>query len=267
MKSRIDLHLHSVFSDGKCTPEELAVLCQKAEIRLAALADHDSVSGVKRFKEAAGKLGMSAISGIEMSCVADGTEIHILGYCVDEDNAELNALTDELKRERELRVPKMIEKLRALGMYVEEEDIRSRIIEGGSVGRPHIADELVRKGYVRDRAEAFAKYIGDDGPAYAEKRLIPFAEAIELIHKSGGFAVWAHPGLKFGTKGETLLKRLIAAGLDGVEAYYAKHSPEEAAYYAALAARYGLFTTCGSDFHKPENDTRHGGIGERQGVC
>lgn len=264
---KIDLHLHSYFSDGLCSPEELAELCHKAGLSLAALTDHDTVSGQERFLAAAAALGISAISGIEFSTDYEGQELHILGYCIDCKNENLIHEIGRLRHNREERAPKMIERLRSMGFEISQNELELAIRPGKSIGRPEIAEILKRHGYVSSWEEAFAKYIGKGCPGFVEKENISAEKCIQLINEAGGFAFWAHPALEKGMGGEKTLRELISFGLSGVEAYYAKHTPAQAAYYASLAAKYGLLTSSGSDFHKPDGDIKHAAIGSRSFPC
>lgn len=261
LKKNIDLHLHSNFSDGLSSPEELALLVKKADVRLAALTDHDTVAGTERFLRSALELGFTAIPGIEFSAKHEGKELHILGYGIDIHNEELLSAIEELRKTREKRAPLIIEKLNKLGFALDYAEITKNIQPGKAIGRPEIAEMLVRHGYVKNWSEAFSKYIGDNGPAFVDKEKIPAEECIRLIKNAGGFAVLAHPALELGMSGEKTVRELVRFGLSGIEAYYAKHTKENAAYYAFLAAKYGLFITGGSDFHKAENDTKHAPIG------
>lgn len=262
-KSIIDLHFHSTYSDGILTPYELAELCHKNGVRIASLTDHDSVGGTEEFIYSASKLGIAAIPGVELSSEIFKKEVHILGYGIDIHDTELIRILDLQKKDRLERVPKMVYKLNTLGYDITVEDVMAELTDKNStLGRPHVADALIRKGFVKNRSEAFKRLLRDGGPAFVDKHKIDYKEAIRVINESGGMAVWAHPGLEE-LDHEEALKLMIAEGLAGIEAYYGKHTKEQARRFSELASRYGLYITSGSDYHGKENDLRHCFIGSR----
>lgn len=258
MSARIeaDLHTHTTASDGTERP---AVNVQKAfDAGLGAIAitDHDTVSGVAEALLAGRKLGIEVVPGVEISTVANGQDIHVLGYYIDINNEQFLQRLASLRETRDTRNNMIIERLQQLGLEItmaevlrEVENIKSK---GDTVGRPHIAAVLLNKGYVSSISEAFDRYLGTGAAAYANPPRIEPATAIGWIQEAGGKAVLAHPGIYHD---DALVEAIIHQGLNGIEVYHSDHTPEEEAKYLSLAQRSGLLITAGSDFH-----------GERGGV-
>lgn len=261
----VDLHMHSVFSDGTLTPEELVGECVKHGVRIASLTDHDTVAGVERFIRQGICSGITAVSGLELSSVLLGKEIHILGYGFDPSDETLLATLERLRAGREKRAEAIAEKLIDFGITIDITALKDRY-RGKSLGRPAIADMMIEMGCVADRREAFERYLAEGRPAFVDKIRVDAYEGMDIIRKAGGISVWAHPALNAGTEGEEMLKLLSDHGLDGVEAFSAAHTCREASMYAGLAARYGLYVTSGSDFHKPGEDGKHNPLGSRSYV-
>ena len=248
----IDLHIHTTCSDGQFTPEETMRLAAEAGVTVAAVTDHDTVSGIARARQTAQQLGMTFFSGIEIS-VQYTRELHILGYGVDADSAALLAFCEENARNRRERTSRMLEFLHRRGVVISLEDVR-RCNQGRTSGRPHFARALVELGYADSIQDAFEKYLAT--PAfYAEaERPKPSPEkGIAVIRQAGGVAVLAHPHqLKLeAPELEALLQQLISLGLQGIEAHYSRHTAEQTRLYLQLAEKYGLLVTSGSDFHGP----------------
>lgn len=252
----IDLHIHSNASDGTNSPEEIIDLAVKSGISAISITDHDTLDGVKKVLAKGIPDSLEFVAGVEISssppsgCFCSGS-FHMLGYGVDPENAELLALLDKQKQARLDRNPKMLDKLRSMGINIDLEDVEAEA-SGGQPGRPHIAVCMVRSGYVRSLEEAFDKYIAKGRPAYVEKEKIPCDQAIKLILRAGGAAVLAHPGLlrcPHDKPFEKLFDCLCDMGLSGLEAYYSGHSESQAAMFEGFARRRGLIVTGGSDFH------------------
>ena len=247
---KLDLHTHSTVSDGQYTPSELVEMAKKNELKMYALTDHDTIAGIEEARRRAGELGVNFISGIEIS-THKGEEIHMLGLFIDEQCSDLiNAC--QVYRERRIgRGERICAFLKEKGIEISKEELRE--IEGkASLGRPHFAKILQERGIVKTRQEAFGRYLDTaefhrktDGQKPAPE------EAIEIIHRAGGLAVLAHPGLlKMGKRWqESLIKGLKEAGLDGIESFYNKHTYMQKKYYRKLAEENGLMISCGSDFH------------------
>lgn len=246
----IDLHFHSIFSDGDLTPEELAALGKKAGLTALSLTDHDTLEGVPRFLAACRAEGIEACSGVEISAEFNPGTMHMLGYFVDPANAPLADALINIRDGRRLRNLKIVEQLRALGCDMTYEECAAEA-GGDVVGRPHIALVLEKKGYVKNKDEAFEKYLAKGKPGYVPRfRLLP-AECVKIIREAGGVAVLAHP-FTLQLKPEELRRAvadLAAAGLGGLEVHYSEHTDEQTRQYRELAVESGLVVTGGSDFH------------------
>jgi hypothetical protein len=249
--SKVDLHIHTTASDGKFTPAEIVRKSAAAGLAYIGICDHDSIDGVAPAQTAARDFpGLTVISGVEINTDIPAGELHILGYYCDCNDAELSSTLLRLRDSRILRAKKMVAKLRSMGIKIDYERVEELAGEG-SVGRPHVAQSLLEKGYINNFREAFAKYIGRGGPAYVERDKITPAEATRLIRRVGGIPVMAHPLTS--DNYETLVAELKAAGLMGLEVYYGNYSLEQIQVLLELAARYDLIATGGSDFHGLDN--------------
>lgn len=248
-----DFHLHSTHSDGRKTPAELAAILHRNGVRVAALTDHDSQAGIPEMRAALQQYPeITLVPGVELSTDIPGNEVHVLGYWVDEHDPHFQA---ELLRFREGRVGRgraMVEKLAALGLPVPWERVLE-IAGEASIGRPHVAQAMVEAGYVASTDEAFERYIGRNGPAYAEREKMTPAQAVELIRSAGGLAVVAHPTYIGDVERE--IAALVPAGLTGMEVYYRNYTPDQVAYLLGVAERHGLFPLGGSDYHAMERDS------------
>jgi 3',5'-nucleoside bisphosphate phosphatase len=246
----IDLHSHTRYSDGSASPAELVELASSAGARAIAITDHDTIGGLAEGRSAAARLGLEFINGIEISAEYQPGTMHILGYFIDDGSEELALALEQLRRARDDRNPQIARLLRGIGIDISYEEVAATA-GNNVVGRPHFARLMFEKGYVVSIKEAFDKYLAKGGAAYVEKRRLSPRESIALIHTGGGVAVLAHPyqlGLPWGQL-ETEIKGLVELGLDGIEAVYSRHSPQDRIAYSELAARHGLLITGGSDFH------------------
>lgn len=245
--SRIDLHIHSAASDGRFSPAEIVAKCVAAGLTVIAITDHDTVDAVAPALEAAGAFPrLKLIPGVEISTDVPRGEVHVLGYFVDHADQRLLAALEKMRDSRWERARQMVATLASLGCQIDWERVLE-ISGGGAVGRPHVAQALLERGYVESFKEAFIRYIGRDGPAYVERDKITPDEAVELILQSRGLPVLAHP-LTIPDP-ERMVDRLKEAGLIGIEAYYAGYSQEDVRFLVSLADRYGLITTGGTDYH------------------
>lgn len=249
-KMRLDLHTHSTASDGQYSPSRLVEMAKEHALELYALTDHDTVDGIKEAKHRAEELGVNFIPGIEIS-THKGEEIHMLGLYIDEDCKELIEACNEYMASRNGRGQRICAFLKEKGIDISEEEA-CQVAGSGSLGRPHFAAILQERGIVKTRQEAFERFL--DTREFHEKtdRVKPSPkEAIDIIHKAGGLAVLAHPGLlKMGKRWqESLIAELKRAGLDGIECFYNKHTHMQVKYYKRLARENGLMASCGSDFH------------------
>jgi len=240
-----DLHLHTIFSDGTYTPQELIEEAKRVGLSCIAIVDHDTVSGIEPVLEAARSEGVEVLPGIEMTVEYDGLEIHILGYFIDYKNKDLIEKLCDLKKNRIERIYKIVDKLKDMGIRLEAEAIFD-IAKQGTVGRLHVARAMVKGGLVNSTSEAFGKYIGDKCPAYVLGfKLSPY-EAIKLIKDVGGIPVLAHP---YSLSRNELIPKFIEYGIMGLEVYYPEHTRTKINSYLALAKKYNLLVTGGSDCH------------------
>jgi predicted metal-dependent phosphoesterase TrpH len=240
-----DLHLHTHYSDGTYTPAEAVRLGLEQGYRAIAICDHDSIDAVQEAIAEGERVGLEVIPGVELSVHFFGKDVHILGYCFDPASTELREHLALFSNRRRERGEEMVRKLRELGLDVTVEDLLAEVGEG-VVGRPHVADALVRKGLVADYDEAFGRYIGFGGPAYVEKFKLSVAEAVDLLAQAGGVAVIAHPGIYVGTASVHAMAR---DGVRGVETRHPKHSPSQVRLFTRLARELSLVETGGSDCH------------------
>ncbi|HYO88480.1 MAG TPA: PHP domain-containing protein [Candidatus Limnocylindrales bacterium] len=242
---RAELHAHTTASDGQHTPAELVALARALHLDMLAITDHDSTAGIEPAREAA-RGALTLITGIELSAEDEGGDVHMLGYGILPEDAALQAALAGFRERRVSRAREIVERLNTLGAPVAWERVNT-LAAGGSVGRPHVARALIEAGYAESVRDAFDRYLYTGGPAYvARKRLSP-EDAIALIHRAGGAAVLAHPGVLPDWRG--MVERLLSAGLDGVEVAHPKNDESVRLNLRGLAARYGLIMTGGSDFH------------------
>lgn len=247
MSQVADLHTHTLASDGTCAPAENVRIAREQGLAAVAITDHDTVAGIAEAVEAGRKEGIEVIPGVEISSVANGQDIHVLGFFIPYESAAFQERLARLRDARHERNKMIIERLRAMGIDISLEAIYSRKQDQEkNIGRPHIAEELVRLGVVQTVAEAFDKYLGKGGTAYTNpKRMTPQA-AIKFIREAGGVAVLAHPGI-YGD--DELVESLIVYGLDGIEVWHPDHDAEATERYRKLGEEYGCILTGGSDFH------------------
>lgn len=253
MLKKVDLHFHSNNSDGSLSVREVLELVARSGVKLAALTDHDTISGVLEAKKAAEELDIFLVSGVEISTMYKEGEVHILGYDFDIKNREFNSFLSSRFKARIDKVVRIVNKLNSMEYDVTFDDVLAQS-PGPFVGRMNVAKALVKKGYIRSPKEAFtAQLIGDNGAAYVAPDGLSPKEAIEKIHEAGGIAVVAHPGLyknskQHGLKEEDIVQ-MIEWGLDGVEAYHSKHTYSISKFYHELAIIHGMLVTVGSDYH------------------
>ncbi|MFC1989534.1 PHP domain-containing protein [Chloroflexota bacterium] len=257
--SRVDLHIHSTASDGLLSPAEVVRKAAQLGLTFIAITDHDSINGIVPALEAAKAfLQLTVIAGVEVSTVIPKGEVHVLGYYLDYTSLELLTTLEKMRSSRRGRAQGMVAKLRGLGIRIEWQRVQE-IAGSSSMGRPHIAQAMLEKGYIASIKEAFTKYISRDGPAYVEREKMSPAEAVELILRANGLPVLAHPFTI--DDSESMIVELKTAGLVGIEAYYNSYTPEEVSKLVNLAKRHGLIASGGSDYHglDDRNETMIGG--------
>ncbi len=248
--SRIDLHSHTTASDGSLTPEELVRLAKRQGVSTLAVTDHDTVAGLPRAIAEGERLGVEIIPGIEISCSYGETELHILGYFINPDDPHLKPALTRYWASREDRNPLIVQRLNELGCELDYAEVKAAA-GSATMGRPHIAQALLRKGYVRSISEAFDRYLADGGPAYIPRRLPPPTEAIGLIRQTGGIPVLAHPVYTARIKEpfEQICETLKGFGLMGIESFYSSHNQQQTDRYRSVSREQNLLVTGGSDFH------------------
>ncbi|MCR6545928.1 PHP domain-containing protein [Dehalobacterium formicoaceticum] len=240
-----DMHIHTKASDGTFDIQEIIRLAQEVNLDGIAITDHDTVEGLDRAVEVGQKLNFPIIPGIELSTDYQNTEIHILGYFIDFHLPWFRKKMNQLQKARIDRIIKMVDKLTELGYDITGSEVFA-LAGAGSVGRPHLAYLLYKKGQVASVQEAFQKLIGRGCPAHIPRFKLEPTEAVQMIKKAGGIPVLAHPGL---SKADHLIQSLCHAGLLGIEVYHPDHKLSDESRYLKLAQRYGLIITGGSDFH------------------
>lgn len=250
MANIVDLHTHSTASDGIYSPTELLRQAAEVGLKVQALTDHDSTNGLVEALQAAQTHGIELIPGIELNTDVKGGEVHVLGYFIEYQRTELQAVLSTLRDARVLRGQRMVEKLNEQGLAITWERVRE--IAQGSVGRPHVAEALLEKGYVKSIGEAFDKYIGAGRPGYIPRYKLAPQDAIRLIASANGIPVMAHPLTMPGLDGlRSWLPDLVATGLRGLEVYYGPYTPEQVQSLLTIADEHHLIPTGGTDFHGP----------------
>jgi predicted metal-dependent phosphoesterase TrpH len=252
----IDLHIHSTASDGTFLPSEILQLASHAGLKAIAITDHDTLDGSRKALERGIPSTLHFLTGVEISaqppagCASNGS-LHVLGYGIDPNHIELKQALDKFQRIRNERTLLILDRLQHLGIPLTMEQIAAEVGQGAA-GRPHVANAMVKAGIVADIEEAFQKYLRKGCPAYVGKERLSCLQAFELIQAAGGIPVLAHPYL-IPCRGRTELDGLVASlckiGLKGIEVYYTEHSPQAVAQYMALAEKFNLTMTGGSDFH------------------
>lgn len=246
---KVDLHIHTTFSDGAFSPEQVVDTAIDVGLDVIALTDHDNVlSHEKAFAHANGRIEI--IPGVEINTLYKGYEIHILGYFMDTKNSDFQNL---IKTQQQARIKQTKEIISLLakkeGIKIKFEDIKKLVAEGGSIGRPHIAKAITQAGGTSNVIEAYSKYINDESDVYVQRKTVSPHDAVEVIYDAGGIPVFAHP---YDVDiAHELIVELMNYGLRGVEAYHRKHSPAVVEYYSSLCEKYNLIITGGSDFHAP----------------
>lgn len=243
----IDLHMHTTASDGTDSPAQVIEKCRKLGLELCSITDHDTIDSQGPAMAAAAEAKLDYLTGVEFSVVYEG-ELHILGYGIDTENRELRESIEGLRESRVSRMHKILGKLRDHRVDVEENDVR-KFSKGKTMGRPHIAQALVEKGYAADIQDAFVKYLNERGLCYVQRRKLGVEKAVGLIRNSGGTPVIAHPKFIRAQNFEEVAKKLKDMGMEGIEAYYPAHTDAEVEQFVRVAEQNGMIVTEGSDYH------------------
>lgn len=249
MARYIDLHLHTNLSDGVLSPEELLNLVRDKNLEAFSITDHDNLEGYLAVKKLLKKDDPELIPGVELSVSGESGDVHILAYCFDSGNVVFNRTLNDFKVYRNQRGHLIVQKLNELGIDITYEDI-SECAGGAAVGRPHIALAMVNRKYINSYEEAFARYIGNNKPAYVPKKNMTPVEAIKLIHRTGGIAVLAHPMIDNACRH---IETLAGLGLDGIEIYHPSNRQGDGDRLKQTAERFRLVATGGSDYHGLED--------------
>lgn len=249
---RIDLHTHSRVSDGTDSPTSLVMKAFQADLDVIALTDHDTFGGVLEAQEAGKRIGVKVLCGIEMSTEVEGRPVHLLGYGCDPYDRNLGEELARIRHGRSHRLPLMVERLNEAGLELTMDDVNQVSMGAPAVGRPHVADAMVSKGYVADRDAAFAEWLGEDRPGYVKRYAASLERGIELIHGAKGVAVIAHPWARRGREviDAPYLEQLVRDyGLEGIEVDHPDHDDEARSLLFEMGARLGLVRTGSSDYH------------------
>ena len=258
MPDYIDLHVHSDYSDGRMSPRQIVDRGLTLGLKAIAITDHDCLSGYEEAAAYAEGKSIEIVAATEFSAEVGKSDIHILAYLFRPDNAGFRKALDGFRNLRYERGNKMVERLQALGVKVNFEDVME-VAGKAAVGRPHLAEAMVKNGQVSSYDQAFKRYLFQGGPVYMSKAKLAPAEAIELIHAADGLAVMAHPGL---TKRDDIIDGLAADGLDGLEIFHPTHNSSSRKRYGQMALRHSLCLTGGSDAH--HRPGRYGDIGDEK---
>jgi 3',5'-nucleoside bisphosphate phosphatase len=244
----IDLHMHTTASDGRCTPEDLVERAARAGITVMSVTDHDTLAGFAPAAAAAQRRGITVLPGIEITSIHSGKDVHVLAYFVSEATSGLGDLLSNQRRLRLERALEIAERLAKIGVPIDADAlVAAAMAPGGkSLARPQIAQALITAGHVATVAEAFDKYLAEDGPAYVPHRGASPAEVVEIVTRGGSVASLAHPGYR---QRDEIIPELIDAGLSAIEVYHSSHDEALQAHYLAMAEQYGLAVTGGSDYH------------------
>jgi predicted metal-dependent phosphoesterase TrpH len=250
----IDLHTHTTASDGRCTPAELVARAAVAGVTVLSVTDHDTVSACAAVAGACEAAGIEFVPGIEVTAVRDEADVHVLGYFLDPESVPLQSFLAEQRQRRIDRVGRIIVKLGQAGLHLDADAILRPAVEdpSRSVGRPWVARALVAAGYVKSSNEAFASWLSRGRPGFVAREGASPEDVIARIHKAGGIASMAHPGL---LKRDNWIAGFVEAGLDALEAHHTDHDPETIARYRTMAQRFSVGVSGGSDYHA---DQSHG---------
>jgi len=253
--------MHSVFSDGSLQPQELVEEGRRIGLTGMALTDHDTTAGVAAFM-AARPDGMVLIPGVEISAEVPGGTLHMLGYHIEPGESKIQEALARIRGGREDRNARILARLHALGMEIDWDEVAD-LAGDEVVGRPHFAQAMLMRGYVKSKQDAFDRFLAKGKPAYEDRFRLPPEEGIRLIRGAGGVAVLAHPFTLGLARSELsrYVSELADRGLEGIEVYYSEHSQSQTAEYGELASSLGLVATGGSDFHGAANEDIRLGVG------
>ena len=246
----VDFHMHSIYSDGVKSPEELLRHALDCNLSMMALTDHDEIDGIKALRTAQEQLDpektIKIINGCEFSADYKDKSIHILGYRFDETNKELRDFIEYFKSKREERIDEIIRRCNNVGYFISKDELLKKFPKTQAYGRPHIGQLLIDGGYAKDINDVFKNILRKDSPCYVPKVKVEVPYIIDIIHKAGGLAVMAHPKL---VSSDEYVVEMLAYDFDGMEVYHTKHNDDDVKRYKTLAIKHNLFITGGSDYH------------------
>jgi 3',5'-nucleoside bisphosphate phosphatase len=253
--NQVDLHCHTTASDGLLAPAQVVARAARLTLKYLAITDHDSVGGLPEARHSAARYGIEIIPGVEINTDVEGGELHILGYYFSDSDPDLTGKLSDLRQGRISRATSMVARLAEMGITLSLDRVL-QLANGGSVGRPHVAQALVESGAAATFSEAFDRFIGRNAPAYVERQRFTPVEACQLIRAAGGLPVYAHPvhydrhgAIRHSIDLSATLPELIEAGLAGLEVYYPGYDAITVEHLLAATRHYGLVATGGTDFH------------------
>lgn len=246
----VELHCHSIASDGELTPAQLVVRALSQGVTTLALTDHDTVDGLPELIEAAKETTLRVISGVELSCHYEGREVHLLGYLFEHRDPDFLELLGRMQEERRGRVHQILSKLAEMGVELTYGEVEAQA-GGGTLGRPHVAKALLARGVVHGLDQAFDLYLGNRAPAYVGRSLLSLPDGIEAIRRAGGCSVLAHPGL---LTDWAMVERILQLPVHGMEVWHPSHGKASRKRAKRLGGRYNKVLSGGSDFHRPSGD-------------
>lgn len=241
-----DLHAHTLRSDGVLSPIELVTKAEQAGFSVLAITDHDNMDAIRILRDGGYNGPLQLIEGIEISCVERGREVHLLAYYLDADNLEIQEYEKFFRSDRERRGREMVDRLKSVRVPISFDEVAD-VAGKAPIGRPHVADVLVRRGFVSSIQQAFDVYLDTGKPGYASKSPFPVTAAVEMVHRAGGVTSIAHPG-RYYTDPQAFIS-LVDTGVDGIEVYHPSHWYVTREYYRVLSEQHGMLITGGSDFH------------------
>lgn len=254
---RIDLHMHSTASDGSFAPEVVAGMASANGVEIFSLTDHDTLDGLPAARERAKRDGLRLVPGVELSVSEEGIDVHLLAYGFDPSDPALVAAVARYREGRRERARKILSRLKGLGIRISLEEVEE-IASGGALGRPHVAEALLRAGHVETFNEAFQRFLGHHAPAYVPKPRVMLEEASSIVKDAGGVTILAHPGT---LNRDHLIPAWSRRGLDGIEVWHSKHDAAAVDRYRGFAQLHGLLMTGGSDYHGERTpDVSIGGV-------
>jgi 3',5'-nucleoside bisphosphate phosphatase len=245
----IDLHSHTLHSDGDRSPAQLFAEARAAGVTVLAVTDHDTVFGIDECRAASEEVGVRFVPGIELSCDLHGREVHVLGHFIEARSPALERLATGMLAERRERMERMVALAQSTGFSGVTMERVVAASGGENLGRPHLARVLVDCGHAQSIKDAFDRFLRTRGPLWVDRHRLPVDDAVQLVHDAGGTATIAHPGANGISRQE--LRAMVDLGLDGVEAWHPEHPPNQADAFVRWADELGLVLTAGSDFHGP----------------